>query len=162
DTPEDRAAAYGFRLKADELLGHNLHRASARARREWRRSFRRQRRHWQNYADKWQRDWGRHWQQQAAQQTQAAAATAAAPMAAAAPAAAGAGLPLLAVINAALFVTWILVMLSAFMTRTIFGWPLPEEVPMWGSLLILFALYLVFTGPIRAARHAHLAWGGPY
>jgi phage shock protein PspC (stress-responsive transcriptional regulator) len=39
DTPEDRAAAYGFRLKAEELLGHNLHRAREHAFRQWRRSF---------------------------------------------------------------------------------------------------------------------------
>jgi phage shock protein PspC (stress-responsive transcriptional regulator) len=157
DTPEDRAAAYGFRLKAEELLGDSLHRASARARREWRRSFRRQQRDGRrNFSEKWQQQWQQH-----AAQSQAAMAACAPPMAPVASAAAGFALPLLAIVNAAVFVGWILVMLSAFMTRTIFGWPLPEELPLWGSLLILFVIYLVLTGPLRAVRHAHIAWG-PY
>jgi hypothetical protein len=60
-----------------------------------------------------------------------------------------------------MFVAWILVMLSAFMTGTVFGWPLPAQIPLWGSLLIIFAIYMVLTAPLRAARHAHMAWG-PY
>ncbi len=74
----------------------------------------------------------------------------------------GISLPVVAVVNAAMFVAWILVMISAFMTGTIFGWPLPDQLPMWGSLLILFGIYVVLTAPLRAARHAHMAWGGAY
>ena len=164
DTPEDRAAAFGFRLKAEELLGANLHRASARARREWRRTFRREQRAWQkNWSEHWHRNWGRHWQQHMAQQTQATpgAGPPPPPMMGVGHAFLGMSLPLVAIVNAAMFVAWILVVISAVLTGTIFGWPLPEQLPLWGSLLILFAIYIALTAPLRAARHAHMAWG-PY
>jgi phage shock protein PspC (stress-responsive transcriptional regulator) len=163
DTPEDRAAAFGLRLKAEELLGANLHRASARARREWRRTFRREQRAWQrNWSERWNHNWGRQWQQHMAQQKQAAPGVdAPPPMMGVGHAFLGLSLPFVAIVNAAMFVAWILVMISAFMTRSIFGWPLPAELPMWGSLLILFAIYIALTAPLRAARHAHMAWG-PY
>lgn len=164
DTPEDRAAAFGFRLKAEELLGANLHRASARARREWRRTFRREQRAWQrDWSEKWTRNWGRQWQQHMAQQTQAAPGVGAPPpMMGVGHAFLGISLPVVAIVNAAMFVAWILVMISALLTRTIFGWPLPMELPLWGSLLILFAIYIALSAPMRAARHAHMAWGPQY
>jgi phage shock protein PspC (stress-responsive transcriptional regulator) len=161
DTPEDRAAAFGLRLKAEELLGANMHRASGRARREWRRTWRREHRAWQrNWNERWARSWGRQWQQHMAQQAPPAAG-AGAPPPMVGHALVGISLPVVAVVNAAMFVAWILVMISAFMTGTIFGWPLPDQLPLWGSLLIIFAIYMVLTAPMRAARHAHMAWG-PY
>ena len=97
-----------------------------------------------------------------ARQTQAAMATGAAPIGAFGHVLAGISLPIFAVVNAALFVAWILVIISAAMTGTIFGWPLPGDLPLWGSLLILCAAYFVLTAPLRAARFgAHQAWG-PY
>lgn len=169
DTPEDRAAAYGLRLKAQELLDQaNLHRAGSRARREWRRAWKWQQRAWQrNWSERWQRhwdhdwrNWDRHWERMA--QAQAAVTAGAPPMGAFGHVVAGITLPVFAVVNAALFVAWILVIMSALMTGAIFGWPLPADLPVWGSLLILCAIYLVLTSPLRAARHgAHLAWG-PY
>ena len=75
---------------------------------------------------------------------------------------AGISLPVFAIVNAAMFVAWILVMISAAMTGTIFGWSLPADLPLWGSLLILFAIYFVLTAPLRAAQTgAHHGWG-PY
>lgn len=169
DTPEDRAAAYGLRLKAQELLDYaNLHRASARARREWRRAWRRQHKAWRrNLHDHWQhhwnrnwRNWDRHWQERMAQ-TQPAMASAA-PIGPLGHVVAGVTLPVFAVVNAAIFAAWILVIISALMTGAIFGWPLPGNLPFWGWLLIMCAIYFVLTAPLRAARHgAHLAWG-PY
>jgi phage shock protein PspC (stress-responsive transcriptional regulator) len=163
DTPEDRAAAYGLRLKAQELLGQaNLHRASAL--REWRRTWRRQQRVWQrSWNEQRHRHWGRHWEQRMADQAHAAMAGGVPPMGPFGQAMAGISLPVFAIVNAAMFVAWILVMISAAMTGTIFGWSLPADLPLWGSLLILFAIYLVLTAPLRAGRHhgAHHAWG-PY
>jgi phage shock protein PspC (stress-responsive transcriptional regulator) len=165
DTPEDRAAAYGLRLKARELLDQaNLHLASARrGRREWRRTWRRQQRAWQrSWNEQRHRHWGRHWEQHMAEQTHAAMAGSVPPMGHFGQAVAGISLPVLAIVNAAMFVAWILVMISAAMTGTIFGWSLPADLPLWGSLLILFAIYFVLTAPLRAARRgAYHAWG-PY
>jgi phage shock protein PspC (stress-responsive transcriptional regulator) len=165
DTPEDRAAAYGLRLKAQELLDQaNLHLASGRrARREWRRTWRRQQRTWQrSWNPQWQRHWGWQWEQNMAGQPHTAMTAGAAPMGYFGHAIAGITLPVFAIVNAGIFVAWILVMISAAMTGAVFGWSLPTELPLWGSLLILFAIYLVLTAPLRAARHgAHHAWG-PY
>jgi ABC-type multidrug transport system fused ATPase/permease subunit len=170
DTPEDRAAAYGFRLKAQELLDQsNLHRASARARREWRRAWKRQHKAWaRNWHDHWRRHWDRNWHnwdrywEHRAAQTQAAMAAGAGPINPFGHVLLGITLPVFALANAALFVALILVLISAVMTGGIFGWPLPANLPLWGSLLIVCAIYIVLTSPLRAARHgAHLAWG-PY
>ena len=161
DTPEDRAAAFGLGLKAEQLLGHNLQRASARARREWRRTWRQQQRtSRRDWREQWHRNWGRQWQEHVAQQAPAMA-PAVPPINSTAHFLTGISLPVVAVVSAAVFVAWVLVMISAVITRTIFGWPLPENLPLWGSLLILFAVYIAFTSPLRAARHAHMAWGPP-
>lgn len=156
DTPEDRAAAYGLRLKAQELLGQaNMH--TARALREWRRTWRRQQRVWQRSWDE-----GRHWEQHTSEQARGAMPGGPPPMGHIGQAMAGISLPVFAIVNAAMFVAWILVMISAAMTGAIFGWPLPADLPLWGSLLILFAIYFVLTAPLRAAHHgAHYGWG-PY
>jgi hypothetical protein len=75
---------------------------------------------------------------------------------------AGVCLPLFAVVNAALFVGWILVVISAVVTRTIFGWPLPLDLSLWGVFFVLCAIYFVVTAPLHALRHgAHRVWG-PY
>ncbi|HEV2441524.1 MAG TPA: PspC domain-containing protein [Steroidobacteraceae bacterium] len=168
DTPDDRAAAYGLRLKAQELLDQaHWHHASSRARREWRRAWKQQRRAWRRTGAEWQWHWDRHWQRwgrqwQGMTEAQAAMAPSAVPMGSLGHVLAAITLPVFAVVNAALFVAWILVIMSAVMTGAIFGWPLPADLPVWGSLLILCVIYLVLTSPLRAARHgAHLAWG-PY
>jgi hypothetical protein len=161
DTPEDRAAAYGFRLKAEELLGHNLHRAREHAFRQWRRSFSRRHRQQRNWQRNFSQKWHQQWEQRMSQQPQATM-TNAPPMVPFGHALVGPTLPLLAILNAGLFVAWVLVMLSAFMTHSIFGWPLPEGVPTWASLLIVFAIYLAVTGPLRAAHHMHMAYAQYY
>lgn len=162
DTPEDRAAAFGLHLKAQELLDQaRRHHASKRARREWRHTWKREQRAWRrNWSEQWHRHWDWQWQQRMARTT--ATGPTAAPLGAPWNILAGISLPVFAVINAALFVVWILVIMSAVMTGAIFGWPLPADLPLWGSLLILCAIYFMLTAPLRAARHgAHLAWG-PY
>jgi phage shock protein PspC (stress-responsive transcriptional regulator) len=161
DTPEDRAAAYGLRLKAQEFLDQaNLH--QARARSEWRRHWKRQQRAWRRgWHERWERKWDRRWQEQMAQ-VQAATAASAPPMPVFGHVLTAASLPVFAVINASVFVAWILVILSAVTTRTIFGWALPPEMPLWAALLVLFAIYVAVVGPLSAARHgARSAWG-PY
>jgi phage shock protein PspC (stress-responsive transcriptional regulator) len=164
DTPEDRAAAYGLRLKAQEFLNEaHLRHASARARNEWRRSWRRQQRAWRrNWNEHWHHNWDRHWQQQS-DHVRAGVTGSMPPIGPLGHTLAGISLPLFAVVNAALFVAWVLVMLSAVITGTLFGWPLPADLPLWGVLLILFAVYLVLAMPLRAARYgAHHVWGAYY
>ena len=61
--------------------------------------------------------------------------------------------PVFAVMHAALFVAWAYALLSLLTTGKIFGWQIPVELPLWGSILILLALYGVISGPLRAMRH---------
>jgi hypothetical protein len=92
-----------------------------------------------------------------------AQATTAPPMGPGAHAVLGLAIPFVAVANAALSVAWILVLLSIFGTGTIFGWPLPPQLPHWGSVLILVAIYFALSAPLRAVRHAsHSGWGSPH
>ncbi len=156
DTSEDRAAAYGLRLSAQELIDQaKLHHSRFRARHEWRRTWRREQR-------AWHRHWNRHFRHLSEQGRAAYAANAPA-MSYAAHALMGITLPVFAIINAAVFVSWVFVLLSVILTGTVFGWPLPTDLPLWGSILILIALYAVATAPLRAARHAgYQAWGPHY
>jgi phage shock protein PspC (stress-responsive transcriptional regulator) len=158
DTSEDRAAAYGLRLSAQELIDQaRLHHSRFRARHEWRRTWRREQRAWHRH---WSRHWNRHFRN-LSEQARAASAASAPAMGYAAHAILGVTLPLFAIVNAAVFVAWIFALLSVITTGTIFGWHLPMDLPLWGSILILIALYAIATAPLRAARHAgYHAWGG--
>jgi phage shock protein PspC (stress-responsive transcriptional regulator) len=159
DTSEERAAAYGLHLTAQELIDQaKRHRDRFRARHEWRREWRRQQRAWHRH---WHRHWHRQWRD-LNEQARTASAAAAPAMGYAAHAVLGITLPVFAIISAAIFVTWVLALLSILMTGTIFGWNLPGDLPVWVSILILVALYAVITSPLRAIRHAgHHAWDAP-
>jgi phage shock protein PspC (stress-responsive transcriptional regulator) len=155
DTSEERAAAYGLPFSAQELIDQaKSHHARFRARHEWRHEWRRQQR-------AWHRHWHRHWRTMN-EQARTATASAAPAMGYAARAVMGITLPLLAILSAALFVAWAFALMSLFTTHTVFGWPVPAEIPFWGAVLILIALYAVVSAPLRAARHGgHLGWDHP-
>jgi phage shock protein PspC (stress-responsive transcriptional regulator) len=154
-TAEDRAAAFGMPFNAEELISRakkNFERFGQDYR--WRREWRRQ-----------QRTWNRQWNHMNSQ-IQQFAATAAPPGNHTASSFARAFLPVAAVIGALIFVLWILAMFSLVLQQTIFGWHLPNGMPMWGGLLLLFAIYMMLSAPLRAVRHggaqqpaAHAGWG---
>jgi len=149
DTSEDRAAAYGLPFNAEELISQaKLHHAHFKARHAWRRQWRREQRAWHRH---WHRQW-RH----VSEQAQMAATPPAPSMGYVGNTVLGISLPFIAVVSAALFVVWAFAMISLLTTGAIFGWPLPPGVPLWAGVVILVALHILVTAPLRAAR-----FGGP-
>jgi phage shock protein PspC (stress-responsive transcriptional regulator) len=153
DTAEQHAAAYGLSASAQAFVDqakrkHESFRARHEGRREW------------NHRA-WRRHWNRHYRHMAEQvYTAAAASPPPLPMSYGVHAALGVATPIFAAAHAAVFVAWAYVLLSVLTTGTVFGWPIPIDIPVWGSILILFVLYAVVTGPLRAMRH--IGYGRPY
>src|SRR5262249_41671098 len=80
-----------------------------------------------------------------------------------APAWAGYVLPVFSLISVAFFVMLAASIVSLLNTGTIYGWPLPAGIPLWGGIVMLVVLFQMVTAPIRAARHAsYYPWGRPF
>lgn len=62
--------------------------------------------------------------------------------------------PIFGILSAALFVAFILILISMVVSGTIFGWMAPQHVPLWVGILTLVLLYNVIAWPLRATRRA--------
>jgi phage shock protein PspC (stress-responsive transcriptional regulator) len=146
DTSEDRAAAFGAPFSTEEFIGRAKKKPEgSREYDRWRREWRRQQRHWQ-----------RQWDHMNAQVRQATAQMG--PQTSRGRSAIFAVLvPVAAIMGAALFVVFILSLLSLIAQHTVFGWGLPHHVPMWVAVIALIVLYSLATTIVRAFRH-----GGGY
>jgi phage shock protein PspC (stress-responsive transcriptional regulator) len=146
---EERAAAFGMPFSAEELISRAKKNAETFGRDyRWRREWRRQ-----------QRAWRRQWEHMNAQMRQTTG-NVAPQMSETARALALVFMPIAAIVGAIVFVVWILAMFSLVTQQTIFGWHLPHGMPLWGGILILFAIYALIAGPMRALRHgAHSGQG---
>ena len=72
-------------------------------------------------------------------------------------------IPIFSLVNLAFLAVLAVSILSLVNTGALYGWPLPNDVPLWAGILILVVLYQVATSPLRAARHAsYYAWGRYY
>jgi phage shock protein PspC (stress-responsive transcriptional regulator) len=155
DTAEDRAAAFGMPFNTEELIGRakkNFEKFGSDYR--WRREWRRQQRHW-----------NRQWNQMS-EQVRQATAHAAPQMSMTARAITGVFLPIAAIVGAALFVGWILAMVWLITQQTVFGWPLPHDMPLWVGIMILAVVYIAISTPLKIVRHGghqaagyHPGWG---
>src|SRR5204863_1433703 len=48
-------------------------------------------------------------------------------------------------------------------TGALWGWPLPDGLPIWAAILVLALLFHLITSPLRIARRAYRrGWGWPY
>jgi phage shock protein PspC (stress-responsive transcriptional regulator) len=149
-TSEERAAAHGQRFSAQELIDRaKKDYARFKDGRELRREQRREHRQWK--AQWRQRRWG---------------------MAGGPPQAAGYGygtqlvagfmVPILSLLSAAFFWIWVYAIVSLVTRSEVFGQPLPDEMPLWGGLLILVFVYQAIAWPLHAARRASYdALGSP-
>lgn len=149
DTTEQHAAAYGLSASAQAFVEQaKRHHESFRARHQWRRDWKRERR-------AWSRQWRHHYYRQMDAQARAAAAQVppVPPLGYGAHAVLGVTTPIFAVAHAAVFVAWAYALLSLLTTGTIFGWQIPIDIPLWGSILILIVLYGILSAPLRAMRH---------
>jgi phage shock protein PspC (stress-responsive transcriptional regulator) len=155
DTPEDRAAAFGMPFSTEELISRskkNFEEFGDKYR--WRREWRRQ-----------QRQWNRQFRHMN-EQLRTATANAAPYMHYAGRGIMGVFLPIAAIVGAAVFVCWILALLSLITQHSIFGWALPHNVPLWVGVVALVILYLAISTPLKMLRHGgqhaagfHPAWG---
>ncbi|HUC83812.1 MAG TPA: PspC domain-containing protein [Candidatus Acidoferrales bacterium] len=142
---EEKAAASGLPATAQEFIRRakagyyetmkNLQ--NPRARHEWRQRFRREMR---AHAYPWRHHWNYCW----------------APRAPIYQPWMGFALPFLSFLNGTATVIWICAMISLLDTGTVFGLPLPANVPPWVAALLLFILYAILTGSLKTARR--LLW----
>ena len=154
DTAEDRAAAFGMPFSTEELISRakkNFEEFGQTYR--WRREWRRQQRHW-----------NRQFREMNAQMRMTAA-NAAPYMNHTARAIGSVFLPIAAIVGAALFVCWILALVSLIAQHTIFGWSLPHGMPLWVGIMLLILCYAVISVPLKIIRHGgqqaagyHPAW----
>lgn len=162
-TSEERAAAHGQPFSASELIERakkqyeefrNRH-DWKRSQEHWRGQWREQRRHWREQQRAWRRRWryGGDWSRQ---QHWPGPPPAARPASYATRVIAGFMIPIFALLSAAIFVVWLIVLVSLASTGTIFGWHLPYSIPVWAALLFVVLIYSAVAGALRAASRVSI------
>lgn len=139
-SPEEKAAASGNPATAQEFIRRakeGYYEAmknfpDRKARREWSRQFKRDMR---ANTDKWRQNWSCYWGEQS-------------------PVHPGMGfaLPFLSLLNAVATILFLCALVSVLSTGSVFGRPLPGNLPEWGAAVILLLLYGILTGPLKMAR----------
>ena len=165
DTPAEQAAASGQPFNAQELIDSiKRHAADFKDHGKWTEQWREQRGQWREQKRQWRAE-HRAWRQQFRHTMRQHRWWGPPPPVDSYRGHAWAGLlmPIFSLVNLAIFVLLALSILSLINTGALYGWPLPNDVPLWAGILVLVVLYHVATSPIRAARHAsYYAWGRPY
>ncbi|HYM36744.1 MAG TPA: PspC domain-containing protein, partial [Steroidobacteraceae bacterium] len=158
NTGEERAAARGEPFNAQEVIDqakkhYSEFKKEFKNNKEWRRHWREQRR---AFKRRWREEsywWGNN--------VQRGAHNVAHSVGYAAQVMAGVMVPVLSVVSAALFCAWIIAMVLVATSNAFFGWPLPDTLPLWAALLILFFVYNMIAWTLRHARRAaYYASGG--
>jgi phage shock protein PspC (stress-responsive transcriptional regulator) len=142
-TPEEKAAATGSPATAQEFIRRakeGYYEAvkgfpDSRTRREWTRRWKREIR---MHSYQWRYNWQNYWKTPAPVHP-----------------AMGFTLPILSVLQGAATVIWICALISLLATGMVFGLALPASVPVWAAALVLFILYGLVVGPMKAARRAY-------
>jgi phage shock protein PspC (stress-responsive transcriptional regulator) len=148
ETSEERAAARGRPFTAQELIDQaKRNYADFRDNKDWKR-------HWRRQRVEWRRRWhyARHsnyWGPGVAQANYASQV------------AAGATVPLFGLIHAALALALVFALMSLASTHTVYGFAVPQGIPLWAAFLIVIFIYQVLASPFIAARHAASASYGP-
>ncbi|HMF92857.1 MAG TPA: PspC domain-containing protein [Vicinamibacterales bacterium] len=153
NTAEERAAAYGERFSARDLID--------RAKREYAKyagatdstsSWKRER-----------REWKRRRRMARRARWNPAAGPAPIPASYTARVFAGLTLPLLTLVGVGLFWVWLTVLFSLVTRQELLGRPLPEDLPLWIAVLGVILVYQAVSWPLHAARRwlYHLT-AGPY
>jgi phage shock protein PspC (stress-responsive transcriptional regulator) len=141
-TSEERAAAHGQPFNAQELIDEaKRNYAKFKGSRNWKREWRRQRREWRRHARPITGGW---WD----------APPPAASVGYAGQILAGIMMPVLTVVRAVVFWIWLCVLASLLSTNALFGWPIPDDVPLWAAVLVAAVAYSAVAWPLHAARRA--------
>jgi phage shock protein PspC (stress-responsive transcriptional regulator) len=148
-SPEEKAAASGAPSTAQEFIRRakeGYYEAmkgfpDRKAHREWKRRFKREMRGWSRSFGREMRanadQWRHHWAEQA-------------------PVYPGMGfaLPLLSLLHGVATILWICALIALLATGTMFGLPLPTNVPVWLAAVLLFVTYGIIASPLKVARRA--------
>jgi phage shock protein PspC (stress-responsive transcriptional regulator) len=146
DTSEERAAARGQTFNAQELIDRaKKNYADFKSRRDWRRQWRDARRRWRWHA------WS---------------------VPPPSPPAGGYGarmmtgllVPLLSLVSVLCFWFWLWAIYSLVTTNEVLGQALPDDIPLWGGILILVVIYQAVAWPLHNTRRrvVYYSFGGGY
>jgi phage shock protein PspC (stress-responsive transcriptional regulator) len=148
-SPEEKAAASGMPSTAQEFIRRakeGYYEAAKnfpdrKARREWSRQFRRDMR---ANAAQWSQNWHSYWSEHT-------------------PVHPGMGiaLPFLSLLNGVAMILFVCSLISLLATGSVFGRPLPGDLPVWGAVVVLLLVYGILTGPLKLARRACYRGMGP-
>ena len=181
NTSEEQAAAHGKPFNAQELVdqakqyseqfkkgAQQFKEGAFQNNWEWRRQWRQQRRDFRRHMRQQRWMWRRRawaWPGAGSWNASGAVPPAAPPYQPGygAQVAAGIALPILAIVNAALFCAWLAALFSILTTGTVFGVMMPDEVPWWVGILALVMVYSMIAWPLHALRRAsYYTLGGPH
>lgn len=150
-TSEQRAAAHGLPFNAQEVIEQakknlaDFHRQS----KDWKRHWRRQHRHWKLHMRRPVRKEDPWWDPDPEHGAYASQVLA------------GVMTPLLGLYSAALFVLFLVAVVSLVKTGAVLGWIFPVGVPVWMGVVGLIMLFHLLGTPARVARHGPFAvWNG--
>ena len=159
DTSEERAAARGQTFNAQELIDRaKKHYADFKNSRDWRRQWRDEQRAWRQRwrASRWRSAWGSGsaW----------LAPTPASPAAYGTRMMSGVLIALLSIVSVLFFWFWLWAIYSLVTTNEVLGQALPEDMPLWGGILILVVVYQAIAWPLHNARRriGYYSFGGMY
>jgi phage shock protein PspC (stress-responsive transcriptional regulator) len=147
NTSEERAAARGQTFNAQELIDRaKKNYADFKSRRDWRRQWRDARRRW-----RWQA-----WRAPAPPSVPAGGYGARIMT--------GVLVPILGLISLLCFWFWLWAIYSLVTTNEVLGQTLPDDMPLWGGILILVVVYQAVAWPLHNARRhiGYYSFGGMY
>ncbi|MGE5813573.1 MAG: PspC domain-containing protein [Acidobacteriota bacterium] len=130
NTAEERAAAHGVPFSAQELIDRTKQQYRQQQR-GWRRQWRHARREMRGLNPVMQQQFsyaGQVWARAAA--------------------------PIIGILHACLFVALALASVSFVNDHSVFGWTVPESMPLWAGILILVVIFQIASAPLHALRHA--------
>ena len=133
NTPEEKAAAGDAPFNAKDVVDR-VKREYAEGSKRWKRDWRRHRREWRHRYGAWQPS---GW-------------SAAAPNYP--PSWSLVVFPLFTLVHVSLFLIAMAMMISLVNTGSLLYWPLPDGIPEWAGVLVLFFAYQVIVSPFRAVR----------
>jgi phage shock protein PspC (stress-responsive transcriptional regulator) len=173
NTSEEHAAAHGLPFTARQLVENakrhytnNINspqwrREKDSLRKEWRRT----RAEWRLERRKWREEWkrNRYGRKYGVYPPPPGGVTATpAPVPYFAHVFSGSLMALMGLVSAAIGLVMIVAMFSLINTNAIFGWPLPDGIPLWAGIVGLILVWNFVALPIRAIRHSARWYGGVY
>lgn len=165
ETSEQHAAAHGWPFNAEELVARaKAHYAQFRDNEKFRRQeWREQRRMWKFQRKQWKeqrRDW-EGWGSANGVPPPMPGWVGQQPSNPTSQVMHGVLSPIVELLGAVLFITFLIALFTLIARHTIFGWWLPHEVPWWLGIVILAIVYRAIAAPLHRARYAAY-YGAPF